>query len=329
MIGFPECKHHRCKKCGVTKAGTQRYKCLDCGKKFTAGTKALDGMRMGIEKAAQILEMLCEGNSVRATARLNRIDPHTVIDVLTLVGWRCAEFLKRTVRGVHVNDVQVDEVWQFIYAKEKQAADLRMDSFVGYGQRIGDSWTWTAVDRETKMVLAWHFGKRMQADTDQFCDRLAEATSGRFQLSSDGLQNYLYGVPAKLGNRVDFGMVVKTFGKSTQEDQRQYSPAKIIRSEKKRISGNPDNDRICTSHTERHNGSMRLFIKRMNRLTYAFSKKWDNHEAALGMYFAHFNFCRRHNSLRIKGECDQTPAMAAGLSDHVWTVEELLAAVSA
>ena len=327
MIAFPECKHHRRKKCGMTKAGTQRYKCLDCGKKFTAGTNALDGMRVGLDKAAQIIGMLCEGVSVRATARLTGTDPHTVIDLMLLIGWRCAEFLKRTIRGVDVEDVQVDEVWQFVYSKEKQAKDLRLQKFVNYGPEIGDCWTFTAVERTTKLVVAWHFGKRFQEDTDAFCGKLAEATSGRFQLTSDGYQPYLGAVAKTLGSRVDYGMLVKIFGKSTTEDQRQYSPSPIVGAKKVKISGNPDKDKICTSHTERHNGSMRCFIKRMARLTYCFSKKWENHEAALGLYFAHFNYCRKHESLYVKGEGARTPAMASGLTDHVWTVAELLAMI--
>src|SRR5207253_288581 len=206
---------------------------------------------------------------------------------------RCKLWMERMIRGIHVEDVQVDEVWQFIYSKEKQAKDLRVQSFVGYGPEIGDGWTFTAVERTTKLVVAWHFGKRFQEDTDAFCAKLSEATAGRFQLTSDGYQPYLNAVANKLGNRVDYGMLVKIFGKSTAEDQRQYSPSPIVGAKKVKISGNPAKDRICTSHTERHNGSMRCFTKRMNRLTYCFSKKWDNHAAALGLYFAHYNFCRK------------------------------------
>jgi transposase-like protein/IS1 family transposase len=322
MIGFPECKHHRRKKCGTTKAGTQRFKCLDCGKKFTAGTKALDRMRVGLDKAAQILGMLCEGMSVRAAARLTNSDPHTVIDLLLLVGWRCQEFLTKTIRGLHVDDVQVDEVWQYIYAKEAQASDLRTDQFTGYRDRIGDSWTYTAIERNTKLLIAWHMGNRQQDDTNVFIGKLRDATTGSFHLSTDGLQNYKYAVPAILTGRVDYGMLIKIFGKSTSEDRRQYSPAPIVGARKESVMGNPDEDKVCTSHTERHNGSMRLVLKRMNRLTYAFSKKWDNHEAALGLYFVHYNFCRKHASLK-----GSTPAMASGLTDHVWSIEELMAAV--
>jgi len=327
MIGFPECKHTRRKKCGQTKAGTQRFKCLDCGKKFTAGTRQFNGMRIDPDKAAQVLSMLCEGMSVRAAARLTNSDPHTVLDLLTLVGERCKLWLERTICNLDVEDIQVDEIWQFIYAKEKNAADLRMEQFVGYRDRVGDSWTYTAIERNTKLVVAWHFGTRQQHDTDIFCDKLAKATTGRFHLSTDGLQNYKYAVPMALGNRVDYGMLVKIFGKSTAEDQRQYSPSPIVGARKESVLGRPDKKRICTSHTERNNGSIRCFTKRMGRLTYCFSKKWDNHEAALGLYFAHFNYCRTHSALYVKGVGPQTPAMASGLTDRVWTMQELLAMV--
>ena len=326
MIGFPECRHPRRKKCGCTKAGTQRYKCLDCHKKFTLGTHRFDGMRIG-DKATRILSMLCEGMSVRAAARLTDTDPHTVIDLLLLVGERCKLFLERTIHGIDVEDIQVDEIWQYIYAKEKNAADLRLEQFVGYRDRMGDSWTYTAVERHTKLIVVWHMGTRQQPDTDEFCRKLATATSGRFHLSTDGLQNYKYAVPEALAGRVDYGMLIKIYGKSTAEDQRQYSPSPIVGARRESIMGNPTRSRICTSHTERHNGSMRCFIKRCNRLTYCFSKKWDNHEAALGLYFAHFNYCRKHESLYVKGEGGRTPAMASGLTDHVWTMDELLANV--
>jgi IS1 family transposase len=269
-----------------------------------------------------VLSMLCGGVSVRATSRLTDTAIPTILDLLLVVGEQCRAFLEERLQNLPVDDIQVDEVWQFVYAKEKQAYVIRDNQFVGYKAFIGDTWTYTAVDRHTKLVVAWHFGSRKMHDTNAFCQKLARATTGRFHLSTDGYDNYRTAVPLNLGNRVDYGMLVKIFGKTRPEDQRQYSPPKIVGTRKEAILGNPDEKRVCTSHTERNNGSIRCFIKRMGRLTYCFSKKARNHEAALTLHFAHFNFCRVHRTL--KG----TPAMAAKLADHPWTMAELLEAVS-
>src|SRR5437773_1841958 len=159
--------------------------------------------------------------------------------------------MERTIRGVEVDDVQIDEIGQYIYAKEKLACDLRLEQFVGYRDHMGDAWTYTAIERHTKLVVCWHMGNRQQEDTNIFIGKLADATTGRFHLSSDGLQNYKVAVPLNLANRVDYGMLIKIFGKSTSEDRRQYSPAPIVGARKESVLGNPDEDKVCTSHTER------------------------------------------------------------------------------
>ncbi len=307
------CTHNNCKKNGTTKAGTVRWRCNDCGASWTEGTETLGGMTIGMDRAEQIIGMLVEGMSVSATARLTDTDPHTILDLLVLVGERCQRFLEDELRDIHVDDVQVDEVWQFIYCKKKTAKHKKI---VG---GAGDSYCFTAEERNTKIILAWHFGQRTFEHAAVFCQKLNRATFGRFQLSTDGFSGYETAVNWKLGRKVDYGQVIKNYGDTTSEDQRKYSPAKIISCRKQKISGRPDMDKVCTSHTERHNGSMRTFIKRMGRLTYCFSKKWANHEAALALYFAHYNFCRKHRSLK-----GQTPAMATGLAFHVWSVRELL-----
>jgi len=170
----------------------------------------------------------------------------------------------------------------------------------------------TAVERNTKLVVAWHFGKRSQTDADLFCERLRDATTGHFQISTDGFAPYKQAVPVLLGGRVGFGMLIKIFGEAPEDEQRKYSPATIKAIRKEKVSGNPDSKRICTSHTERANGTMRTFIKGMGRLTCCFSKLWDNHEAMLELYFAHYNFCRVHGTLKT------TPAVATGLADRPW-----------
>ena len=272
-----------------------------------------DGMRIGLDEATQIIELLCEGMSVSATARITRTDAHTVIDLLRLVGDRCTSFLQEQIRGVCADDIQVDEIWQFVFCK-KATADR--ERYVG---GCGDSYCFTAIERDTKLMLAWHLGRRDRQHTDVFCAKLRNAVAGRVQVTSDGFQPYPAAMAKHLGGRIDFAQLIKSFGEAPKEDRRKYSPAKIIGIRKKRHLGNPDMDRVCTSHCERLNGSIRNFVKRMGRLTYCFSKRWENHRAALGLFFAHYNFCRKHRTL--KGE---TPAMAHGIADHVWTVRELL-----
>ena len=323
MIDFPhlECAHQRAKKIGFTVAGTQRYKCLNCGKKFTDSTRRLAGMRIGMDRAAQALGMICEGMSISAASRLTNTDPHTLIDLLLVTGERCKRFLDQTLVGLSVSDVQCDEIWQFIYCKRRTATKLES---VGHGGRCGDSYCFTAVERTSKLLITWHFGRRFLSDTVEFCRKLRRATSGHFHLSTDGYQPYLQAVPRYFAGQIDYGMLVKSFARHTAEDARTYSPAQIVNAEKEVIMGNPDESRICTSHTERHNGTIRTFNKRMGRLTYAFSKKWDNHEMAMALEFAHYNFCHKHRTLYIKGQGARTPAMAAGLTDHVWTMAELL-----
>jgi IS1 family transposase/transposase-like protein len=312
------CQHERRKKNGTTKSGAVRYRCCDCGKSWTESTEKLAGMRIPMERAEKIIAMLCEGVSVRATCRLTNTDKATVLDLMNFVGERCETYMQETIKGVYVSEVQIDEQWQFILCKK---ATAKQKKYVG---GCGDSYTYSAIERGTKLIVAWHFGKRDEKHTDQFIKKLANATVGRFDFASDGWSCYPMSVWQHLNGRVDYGMLVKVYGEAGPEDRRRYSPARIIEAKRTRVLGVPEKSKICTSHIERFNGSTRTFCKRMGRLTYAFSKKWNNHRNALALTFAHYNFCRVHRSL--KGE---TPAMAHGLTNHAWTVRELLETVAA
>lgn len=307
------CKHENRKKSGKTESGAQRYKCKDCGKRFTESTELLGGMRIGMDRAAKILELLCEGMSVSATARFTDTDPHTILDLLVYVGERCETFMADEIRGVHAEDVQVDELWQFVFCKKRTA---KRKNYVG---GCGDSYCFTALDRHSKLLLTWHHGRRTETHTHQFCRKLANAIAGHFQLSTDGFKAYPAAVRWHMGGRVDHGVLIKIFGESDREDRRKYSPAPILGTKRRKALGNPEADKICTSHCERMNGSIRNFVKRMGRLTYCFSKKWTNHRAALGLFFCHYNYCRKHRSLK-----GMTPAMAHGLESEVWTMRDLL-----
>jgi IS1 family transposase len=266
-----------------------------------------------MDLAVKIITLLCEGMPVRGVSRVTGVDVHTVIDLCNVVGTRCEEWMAQKIKGVRVIEVQADEIWQYIYCKHATAVRKKL---VG---GVGDSYCFTAIERGSKLLLTWHMGRRSDMDTAQFCEKLADATSGRFHLSTDGWQPYPYWVRRFLGGRVDYGTIVKIFRDPVKEDRRRYSPPTIIGQKKTVILGEPEHSQVCTSHVERMNGSIRHFCKRMGRLTYCFSKRWGNHRAALGLMFAHYNLCRKHRSLK-----GRTPAMAHGLVDHVWSVRELL-----
>ncbi|MEO2088516.1 MAG: IS1 family transposase [Gemmataceae bacterium] len=257
--------------------------------------------------------MLLEGNSIRSTERLTGVHRDTIMTALVDAGERCEAFLTRTVRDVPVNDVQADEIWGFVGCKE------RTRQRNGYGEEVGDAWCFVAIERDTKIILAWHLDKRTPEATAAFSVRLREATSGRFQLSTDGFRPYRTAVPSVFGHAIDFAQLVKTYGTSNEDGPAaRYSPGEVVSTHTVLLTGTPDNDRVCTSHAERSNLSIRMAVRRMTRLTNAHSKKWENHRAALGLYFAHYSFCRVHSTLRT------TPAVASGLADRVWSVAELL-----
>lgn len=312
------CQHNRKRTNGKTKTGATRYRCRDCGKSWTESTSMLGGMRIGMDRAVQIVSMICEGMSVLATSRLTDTDPHTIIDLVNYLGERCDAYMQEHIKGVHVEEIQVDEQWQFIWCKK---ATAKRKKYVG---GCGDSYTYTAIERDTKLIVAWHFGRRDDKHTKLFIAKLARATVGRFHLASDGWSCYPMAVWENLEDRVDYGMLVKIYGDNTAEDQRRYSPAKIIEAKRSRVFGVPERKRICTSHIERMNGSTRNFCKRMGRLTYCFSKNWNNHRNALGLFYAWYNYCRPHKTLRGK-----TPAMAHGLTNDIWSTQELVGAVAA
>lgn len=311
------CQHPNRKKFGKTTSGAPRFRCKECGKTWTESTELFDGMRLGLDKAAQIVELLCEGMTVRGVERITGTAKHTILELVKLVGDRCESWMAEQIKDVHASEVQVDEIWQFIYCKN---ATAKREKYVG---GCGDSFCFTAIERHTKLLVTWHMGRRTEEHTSLFVKKLAAATDGHFHVSSDGWRSYPTAIKRELGHRVDHGVMQKVYGKNVYSGN-PYSPARIIGSWKMPMHGQPyQEDLICTSHVERMNGSIRNFTKRMGRLTYAFSKRWANHRAALAIFFTHYNWCRKHRSLKTN-----TPAMAHGLADKVWTVKELLLAIS-
>lgn len=312
------CRHENCKKAGKTKVGTPRFCCKDCGKYFTESTNALAGMRIGLDKATKIIEMLTEGLSISTTSRLTDTKPHTIIDLLVLVGERCEKFLADRLRDLSCDEVQADEIWGYVGMKQKTA--LRLGRKTG---QIGDCYTWTAMDKTSKLLVCWHFGNRDRDNAFAFCRKLYNSTTGKFMLSTDGFFAYEEAVSYHLWDRVDYGQIQKMYSGMDSVDVRANSMGRIISVKKRRVMNNPDMENVSTSLCERLNGSIRNYTKRMQRCTYAFSKKYENHRAAMALFFAAYNYCRSHKTLKGK-----TPAMAHGIADHKWTVRELLTEIS-
>jgi len=308
-----ECKNVA-KKHGKDRYGHQRYRCKACSKTFIrTQPKPLGDMRLDMDQAVMALKLLLEGMSIRATERMTGIHRDTLCDLVVTVGKNCKRFLHDTVTGIEVKNVECDELWGFVGCKEKTRQRL------GHAENKGDAYCFVAIERETKLVINWHLGKRCTEDTVEFLEDLRYATTGRYQLSTDGFRPYSLCVPHIFNANVDFAQIVKKYGKSDDKDgARRYSPATIIGIDKVQGCGNPVKEMICTSHVERMNLNIRMGNRRMTRLTNAHSKKWANHEAMLALYFAWYNFCRKHSTLK------QTPAQAQKLTDHQWTIEELL-----
>jgi transposase-like protein/IS1 family transposase len=305
------CTHKRSQKYGKTKSGEQRYRCLDCGKTFVESTQLLDGMTIGSDKAAHIVKCLIEGTGVRSTSRIVGVSKNTVLDLLVLIGQRCAMFLDDTVVGVKVRDVQADEIWSRVYCSEKTRKRLSLPV-----QFYGDKYCFTAVERHSKLALAWHVGTRDFEDGRVFIQKLARACGNHdFQITTDGWRSYRPLISSYLG-RTDFAQLIKVFAHG--QDTGRYSPGQIIEIKQKAIIGNPDPARVCSSHVERANLTMRLWIKRLTRLTMGFSRTLANHKAALGLYFAAYNFVAKHSTIKT------SPAVAAGIASEPWTPEELI-----
>ena len=301
-----------CQRFGKHRNGLRRFRCPNCKRTYTEPhTKTLDCMNIDMDKALLAVQLLLEGNSIRSTERINGLNRNTIMRVLVLAGEKAEEVSEKMIQNVPVHEVQADEIWSFIAKKQKQVK-------AGDDSTFGDSYCFTAVERTTKLVLAWHLGRRTVRDTEAFTEKLNAATAGNFQITTDGFAAYRDAVSLSLGTRVDFAQLIKVYA-SSQEETR-YSPAEVVSTEVVPVIGRPDPEKICTSHVERQNLTMRMQIRRFTRLTNAFSKKWDNHYAALALYFAYYNFCRVHMTLRV------TPAMEAGITDHIWNLSDLLQA---
>ena len=269
--------------------------------------------RLSLQDRARILGCLVEGNSLRATTRMIGCSINTVTKLLVDLGTACAIYQNETLRNLPCKRIQCDEIWSFCYAKQRNVAPWKQ-GVLGYG----DVWTWTAICADTKLVPTWLVGQRDAFYADKFVCDLRGRLAKRPQVTTDGLKLYLKPMDEAFGADVDYSMLVKLYGAAEgNQQERRYSAGKCCGTITGTVCGDPDPAHVSTSFVERQNLTMRMSMRRFTRLTNAFSKKIENHEHAVALHYMHYNFGRIHKTLRV------TPAMEAGISDHVWTLEEI------
>lgn len=261
---------------------------------------------------------LVEGNSIRSTSRMTDVARNTVSKLLVELGAACSEYLNKALVNLPCKRVQCDEIWSFVAAKQKNVTEKVLER----EPHAGDVWTWVAMDSDTKLVCSWWVGKRDFITAKLFIDDLQSRLAERVQLSTDGNRLYLFAINSAFGKDIDYAVIQKIYGgTSGVTSETRYSAAECVGCEKQPKIGSPDPKHISTSHVERQNLTMRMQMRRFTRLTNAFSKKIENHIASLAIHYMHYNFVRIHQTLRV------SPAMAAGIADRLWSLDDLVALV--
>jgi len=311
------CCSGNCRKSGAYRNKNrvvQRYACDRCGKSFSE-SQPLDGLRVDFKQACQVVNLLCEGMGIRAVARITNLHRDTVLSILENAGTKMESFLNAKVQDVKAEQVQIDEIYSFVGCKPQTLLD-RTD------EERGEFFTYLSVDRESKLIINWRTSKRNKENTLIFMRDLQRRVPQRFQLTSDAFAGYCRGdaaVKQVFGNEIDYATETKVFGRTNQMVSRYFNPLVVIGIKRKTRIGNPDLSMATTCHAERTNLSVRTFTRRFTRCTIGYSKKLENLRHAVAMFIAHFNYCRKHSAH------GKTPAQAAGLTDHAWTIEEMLA----
>jgi len=268
--------------------------------------------KLKTEKKVAVISMLCEGSSIRAIERITGVNQNTIMSLSRRVGDACKKIMDEKMRDLTCKQIEVDEIWGFVGAKQKNARKAGA---------YGDVWTFIALDADTKLIPSFVIGKRDAYHAKAFMSDLAGRVKNRVQISSDALKAYEDAVERGFGSEVDYGQIVKTYAVTvigSAPASVRYSPSEVVKTEKTVVQGMPDINRITTSHIEKQNHTLRMHCRRLTRLTNAFSKKLENFEAAVALNFAYYNFCKTHKALRM------TPAMAAGIATSHWTIEELI-----
>jgi IS1 family transposase len=268
--------------------------------------------KLSTDERTQIMSALVEGNSIRAVSRMSSASRNTIDKLLRELGRACSEYQDKTFRNLRTKRIQCDEIWSFVYAKEKNCRAEHK------AKGAGDVWTWVALDPDTKLVPCWFIGHRHAGAAYHFMHDLKSRLANRVQLTTDGHRAYLNAVEDAFGAEIDYAMLQKIYGEAPEDSEMRYSPAQCMGTRRAIISGNPDHSHVSTSYVERQNLTMRMSMRRFTRLTNGFSKKLENHEHAVAIHYMYYNFARIHQSLRV------TPAMEAGISDHVWSIDEII-----
>ncbi|MCA0058039.1 IS1 family transposase [Mesorhizobium sp. B261B1A] len=274
--------------------------------------------KLDAKARSQILHLLFEGQSIRAITLLTGVSKNTAAKLLSDAGAICADYQDRTLRNLTSKRIQVDEIWSFTYANQNNVMMA-----VAAPEGAGDTWTWTAIDADTKLVMSWLVGGRDSEYAMGFIDDLSRRLANRVQLTSDGHRAYLEAAEGAFGGDIDYAMLIKLYGASPDSAKGRYSPAECTGARKERIEGNPDIKHVSTSFAERQNLTMRMHMRRFTRLTNGFSKKVEAHANAVALHFMYYNFVRIHATLRV------TPAMAAGVSEELWEIGDIVALIEA
>jgi transposase-like protein/IS1 family transposase len=297
---------------GKDKYGNQRFRCQTCRRTFIASKKAI---RLERSKALLCLRLLVEGNSVRSTEKITGVHRDTILNLVTVVGSHCDSLMNAKIRNISFERIEADEIWGFVQKKEGHKTDEETSN-----TKIGDAYTFVGIEARSKLIACFVLGRRDLSTTFKFIQKLARAAGPSFQLTTDGFPAYRDAVEQIFGIDIDFAQLIKEY-RSDETGEHRYSPGAFVRSRKAIVTGNPDISKISTSSVERQNLTMRMSMRRLTRLTNGFSKKWENLEKTLALHFAYYNFCRIHQALRV------TPAMEAGIEDHIWDLEELVRGV--
>lgn len=274
--------------------------------------------KLSNEKRSQVLSVLCEGMGINAATRITGVSKNTVLKLLADAGEACAKYQDEAMRNLTCKRVECDEIWSFVGMKQKNVPEELQGTF-----GLGDVYTWTCIDSDTKLIPCWHVGTRDLDSAREFISDLASRLANRVQLTTDGHKAYIEAVEEAFGRDIDFAQLVKIYGTEGQSksDSRRYSPSEFSGSEKHVKMGNPDMKHVSTSYVERQNLTIRMHMRRFTRLTNAFSKKLENHMHAISLYFMFYNFCKIHKSLRV------TPAMEAGISEKLWEISDIVALI--
>ena len=310
-----KCQHGTAKKFGYTKNKHQRYRCRDCGATFSdSPQKPLGRHTTDVDQAVQAFTLLTEGMSVRAVSRVTGLHKNTILSLVETAADTCRAIFDHYVQDVTPRYVQADEIWTFVHTKAKRVKESDPLEY-------GDAYVWIALDSETKAVLSYYVGRRDGLSGYNFIQDLSRRVVGRFQFTSDGHEVYPPAIEEHFGADIDFAQVVKNYAPTRTDGPDWFRPsARVVSTTMKPIIGNPNVERVSTSHIERANLTVRMQLRRFTRLTNGFSKKLANLKAMVTVFFVWYNFCRVHGTIRM------TPAMEAGWTDHIWTMEELLKA---